>query len=59
MRYDANGTLDIWSAKTIQNLGRKGCGLINCRSRLEPQNPVSKEVKWILNEKFGSGRKST
>ncbi len=41
-----------WSPDFINSLKRKGCGLINCRSRLGTRNPVRKEIQKILMDRF-------
>ena len=45
---------ELWSPKTIENLRLRGCGLINCRSRLDERNSVSEEIQQIIDH--GSGR---
>ena len=40
------------SADFNNNLKLKGCGLINCRSRLGARNSVRKEIQQILMDRF-------
>lgn len=41
-----------WSPDFINNFKLKGCGLINCRSRLGTRNSVKKEIQQILMDRF-------
>lgn len=41
-----------WSPDLINNLKLKGCGLINCRSRLGARNPIRDEIQQILMDRF-------
>ena len=43
-----------WSPDLINNLKLKGCGLINCRSRLGARNPIRDEIQRILTDRFKS-----
>ncbi len=42
------------SPDLINNLKLKGCGLINCRSRLGARNPIREEIQKILMDRFRS-----
>ncbi len=43
----------FWSTESLEQLGRKGCGRINCRSGLSAGNPVETEIRKILRDAFG------
>jgi len=58
MRFETKNTSELWSPEVIDTLKRKGCGLINCRPRLEARNPVSEEIQKILGYRFGGSQKS-
>lgn len=47
-------SLSAWSPVTIEKLRLKGCGLINCRSRLERCNPVTEEIQRIIKGRINS-----
>ena len=45
-------SLASWSPGAIEKQRLKGCGLINCRSRLERCNPVDKEIQRIIKDRM-------
>ena len=57
MSYESNRILKVWSRNSIINLRLRGCGLINCRSRLGT-SAVSEEIRRILIKKSGKGGNS-
>lgn len=54
MRHEINRA-PFWAPKAIEDLKRKGCGLINCRSRLGDRHPVSEEIQRIIERGSGAG----
>ncbi|MEA1933294.1 MAG: hypothetical protein U9N60_02515 [Thermodesulfobacteriota bacterium] len=52
MSCESKRILKVWSRDSILNLKLKGCGLLNCRSRLGA-SAVSEEIRRILIEKSG------
>lgn len=47
MRYEMDSVSALWSRKTLEKLKLKGCGMINCRSRLSNGNSVRDEIQQI------------
>jgi hypothetical protein len=47
----------FWSPESLEQLKRKGCGRINCRSGLSAGNPVETEIRQILRDAFGPAAK--
>lgn len=43
---------ETWYSSVIESLKEKGCGTINCRSRLEPKYSVCKEIEHIIAVNF-------
>lgn len=43
----------FWSTESLEQLKRKGCGRINCRSGLSAGNPVETEIRKILRDALG------
>jgi len=58
MRSESSRISMPWSPDLINNLKLKGCGLINCRSRLGVRNPVREEIQHILMDRFRSDSRS-
>ncbi|MBW2089657.1 MAG: hypothetical protein JRI37_11865 [Deltaproteobacteria bacterium] len=53
MRSESSRISMPWSPDLINNLKLKGCGLINCRSRLGARNSVREEIQQILMDRSG------
>lgn len=43
----------FWSPDSLEQLERKGCGRINCRSSLSAGDPVETESRRILQDASG------
>jgi len=50
MLYENKGFLPFWSPEAVEQLKRKGCGLINCGSGLGRENLVEAEIRQILRD---------
>lgn len=51
MNSELEKILATWSEKYVLELSKKGCGMINCRSKLRNRNPVRGEIQQILDKK--------
>lgn len=56
MWYEAQRFLELWSPESIDQLKRKGCGVMNCRSGLGGHRPVGVEIDRILRDAFSVGK---
>ena len=47
---------ETWYSVVIESLKVKGCGTINCRSRLEPRYAVCDEIERIVGINFNKAK---
>ena len=56
MRYEMMDVVSVlWSPKTLEKLKTKGCGMINCRSKLSSSKSVRDEIQQRIDHGFHDG----